>query len=519
MLRTIILTFSLILCVVFDISAQEGFLLVPSAKNAQEQNSIAKQSPTTGIRLSLNEVISQAQSQSIAAMTAKYTFLSSYWSYRSYKASRLPSLNFSGNLLNFDRSMRLLQDYNTGEMRYLENYSLENTLGLSVKQNIAFTGGTLSLYSSLNRLDQFGDNRLKSYYSQPITLSYAQPLFSYNSFKWAKKIEPKEFELAKRQYIESMEDVTLRAVNYFFSLVLSRTRYDIAVNNYANTCSLHNIAKQRLELGTITKDELLQLELRMLNDSLSINTTSLSLREQQMRLNSFLRLKEQTYVTPEVDESIPLVNVNYDLVLSKALANSSFELNHEIQILNADSDVARAKADRGASASLNARFGLSQTGDKFSAAYANLLDQEVVGLNFSIPIFDWGMGKGRVKMAKARAEMVRSQIEQREIDFRHEIYTLIEQFTNQRNQCDVARRARNIADYRYAIAMDNFRQGKISVTEMNTAQSEKDSANQAYMSALSQFWQYYYELRGLTLYDFIHSIDIVAEFDKIIELQ
>lgn len=519
MLRTIILTFSLILCVVFDISAQEGFLLVPSAKDAQEQNSIAKQSPTTGIRLTLDEVISQAQSQSIAAMTAKYTFLSSYWSYRSYKASRLPSLNFSGNLLNFDRSMRLLQDYNTGDMRYLENYSLENTLGLSVKQNIAFTGGTLSLYSSLNRLDQFGDNRLKSYYSQPITLSYTQPLFSYNSFKWAKKIEPKEFELAKRQYIESMEDVTLRAVNYFFSLVLSRTRYDIAVNNYANTCSLHNIAKQRLELGTITKDELLQLELRMLNDSLSINTTSLSLREQQMRLNSFLRLKEQTYVTPEVDESIPLVNVNYDLVLSKALANSSFELNNEIQILNADSDVARAKADRGASASLNARFGLSQTGDKFSAAYANLLDQEVVGLNFSIPIFDWGMGKGRVKMAKARAEMARSQIEQREIDFRHEIYTLIEQFTNQRNQCDVARRARNIADYRYAIAMENFRQGKISVTEMNTAQSEKDSANQAYMSALSQFWQYYYELRGLTLYDFIHSIDIVAEFDKIIELQ
>ena len=519
MLRTIILTFSLILCVVFDISAQEGFLLVPSAKDAQEQNYIAKQSPTTGIRLTLDEVISQAQSQSIAAMTAKYTFLSSYWSYRSYKASRLPSLNFSGNLLNFDRSMRLLQDYNTGEMRYLENYSLENTLGLSVKQNIAFTGGTLSLYSSLNRLDQFGNNRLKSYYSQPITLSYTQPLFSYNSFKWAKKIEPKEFELAKRQYIESMEDVTLRAVNYFFSLVLSRTRYDIAVNNYANTCSLHDIAKQRLELGTITKDELLQLELRMLNDSLSINTTSISLREQQMRLNSFLRLKEQTYVMPEVDESVPLVNVNYELVLSKALANSSFELSNEIEILNADSEVARAKADRGASASLNARFGLSQTGDKFSAAYANLLDQEVVGLNLSIPIFDWGMGKGRVKMAKARAEMVRSQIEQREIDFRHEIYTLIEQFTNQRNQCDVARRARNIADDRYAIAMENFRQGKISVTEMNTAQSEKDTANQTYMSELSQFWQYYYELRGLTLYDFIHGIDIVTEFDKIIEQQ
>ena len=97
------------------------------------------------------------------------------------------------------------------------------------RQNIALTGGTLSLYSSLNRLDQFGDRDSKSYYSQPITLSYTQPLFAYNSFKWAKKIEPKQFELAKRQYIEDMEAVTLRAVGYFFDLVLSRAQYDIAV--------------------------------------------------------------------------------------------------------------------------------------------------------------------------------------------------------------------------------------------------------------------------------------------------
>ena len=63
-------------------------------------------------------------------MVAKYTFLSSYWSFRSYQASRLPSLNLSGEVLSFDRSLRLLQDYDTGEMRYLENYNLQNRCGL-----------------------------------------------------------------------------------------------------------------------------------------------------------------------------------------------------------------------------------------------------------------------------------------------------------------------------------------------------------------------------------------------------
>lgn len=509
MLRTLKIALLSALSVMISVSAQG---------QAQGQTTETKSlGAGPSVRLTLNEVIAQAQSQSISALTAKYTFLSSYWQFRSFKASRLPSLNLTGDVMNFDRSLRLLQDYNTGDLRYMENYNLQNSLGLSIRQNIAFTGGTLNVYSSLNRIDQFGTTDTKSYYSQPITLSYTQPLLAYNSFKWEKKTAPKEFELAKRRYIESMERITQSAVAYYFNLVLSRTRYDIAVKNYDNTKSLHAIAKQRMELGTITKDELLQLELRMLNDSLSINNNALSVRENQMRLNSFLRLKENAQVITVLDDEIPMVEVDYEQVLAKALANSSFELSNEIEILNAEADIARAKANRGASASLNARFGLSQSGDDFKGAYSNLLDQEVVGLSFSIPIFDWGMGKGRVQMAKARADMTRSQIEQEEVDYRHELYTLIERFSNQRQQCAVARRAKEIADDRYQIAMENFRQGKISVTEMNTAQSEKDSANQSYVSEMAAYWQAYYELRGKALYDFITGTDIVAEFDKIIE--
>ena len=82
------------------------------------------------IPITLEQAIYDAQNQSINAMTARYVFLSAYWSFRSYRASRLPSLNLTGSVLNFDRSLRLLQDYDTGEMRYLENYNLQNRCGL-----------------------------------------------------------------------------------------------------------------------------------------------------------------------------------------------------------------------------------------------------------------------------------------------------------------------------------------------------------------------------------------------------
>ena len=309
---------------------------------------------TIHVRLTLDDAIYAAQNQSIAAMVAKYTFLSAYWSFRSFQASRLPSLNLTGEVLSFDRSLRLLQDYDTGEMRYLDNYNLQNTLGLSIKQDIALTGGTLRLYSSLNRLDQFAPKDSKSYYSQPVTLSYTQPLFAYNKLRWNKKIAPKEYELAKRTYIESMEAVTTQAVSYYFKLLLSKTRHSIAVKNYANTTALHAIAEQRLRLGSITQDELLQLQLRMLNDSLSINDTGLAVREQQMKLNSYLRYNENVDIDPVLDDRIPAIDVDYVLVLDKALENSSFNVDNQIRTLNADAGIAQAKAERGASATINA---------------------------------------------------------------------------------------------------------------------------------------------------------------------
>ena len=498
-----------------------GCLLAAAAATAQQQTP----APEAGaprrieVKLTLDEAIHAAHNQSIAAMVAKYTYLSSYWSYRSYRASRLPSLNLSGELMSFDRSLRLLQNSETGGMRYIENYNLQNTIGLSIRQNIALTGGTVQLYSSLNRLDQFAPSDAKSYYSQPLTLSYTQPLFAYNSFKWDKKIAPREYELAKRTYIESMEEITATVVDYYFQLLLARTNHSIALKNYDNTRTIYAIAEKRLALGSIKQDELLQLQLRMLNDSLSINDTSLALRDQQMRLNSYLRYRENVDLVPVLDERIPIVEIDYDTVLSKALENSSFEVGNRLRLLRADADIARARAERGASATLDARFGLSQTGDRFRSAYIDPLDQEVVGLRFSIPIFDWGMGKGRVRMAKARAEMVRSQIEQDEIDYRQSIHTLLQQFHNQRNQCAVARRAREVADSRYEIAMENFRRGTLSVTEMNTAQSEKDRASQTYVSALAAYWNYYYSLRRKTLFDFITRTDIPATFDALTEKQ
>ena len=467
-------------------------------------------------KMTLPEAIHTARTQSVEALQARQAFVSTYWAYRSYKASRLPSFYLYGDMMNFDRSLTLLQNPEDGTLNYVSSNNLQNGIGVQMNQNITFTGGTLSVSSDLSRIDQFGNNKSLTWYSRPVTVSYYQPLFTYNQFKWDKKIEPKEYERGKRDYLESMEALTINAVYAYHNLLLAKMNNEISQSNFENSGNMLKIAKERLQLGDVTRAEYLQLELRMLNDSISINETAVQVREAQMMLNSLLGYDESFVIDPVLEEELPDIQMDYDLVMYKSLANSSFTLDNELSLLNAESSVAHAKASRGFSFALNARFGMSQTGPEFPQAYKDLLDQETIGITFSIPIFDWGLGKGKVQKAKAAQEVVRAQVQQRENDYRRQIFTAVSQFNNQRQQCQVSRRAMLIASERYELTMHRFREGNASVTDLNMAQTENDSALRQYISDISNFWTYYYALRQYTLYDFISGRDLEIDVKEMI---
>ena len=312
-------------------------------------------------QMSLDEAIYTARMQSVEALQARQSFVSTYWAYRSYQASRLPSVYMVGRLMNYDRSLTLLQDPEDGTLNYVSSNNLQNSLGLQINQNITFTGGTLQVESDLTRVDQFGNSRGWMWYSRPVTVTYYQPLFTYNQFKWDKKIEPKAYEKGKRDYLESMESITINVVYAYHNLLLAKMNNETNRSNFVNSGNMLRIAKERLELGSVTKAEYLQLELRMLNDSIAINESDVQVREAQMMLSSLLGYDESFEISPIAQSELPDIRMDYDLVMQKAYENSSFTLENELSLLNADSNVALAKASRGFSFSLSARFGLSKT--------------------------------------------------------------------------------------------------------------------------------------------------------------
>ena len=419
--------------------------------------------------LTLTNAIKIAQENSLDAQIARFSFMSKYWQYRSFKAQLKPSVNLGGTLGNFNHSVVEARDPETGRVNQVNNNTMTNSLTLSIDQSIAATGGMVSLQSYLYRLDQF-DYKEKTYNSQPLRISYTQSLRSFNALKWDKKTAPVEYQIAERNYISALQDVTIRVTSLFFHVLAVQSDYKQSLATVEDRERLYELSKSRLNLTTTTKSEVLQMELSLLNARMAVKKNKISLDEAMYDLFSYLRLTDYEHAELMPPYTIPNILINADDVLQKAINNSSHSLDQRLQLLEAQKNLAQARSNKGVQVTLSSEIGFSQTGKTMRTAYSRLKDNEIIGVSLSLPIFDWGVSKGRVKMAQAQLDVVKTQMEQNHLDYMQNLRKKVMQFNVQPTQCRDAYRAQEIAVERYEITRKRYETGAISVTELNTAQ-------------------------------------------------
>ena len=105
--------------------------------------------------ITLNEAIALARTQSVDAAVALNELKTSYWEYRTFRADLLPEVNLNGTLPNYNKSYSRYQN-SDGSYSFVRNNTLGLSGTLSIDQNLWFTGGKLSLASSLDYIKQLG---------------------------------------------------------------------------------------------------------------------------------------------------------------------------------------------------------------------------------------------------------------------------------------------------------------------------------------------------------------------------
>ena len=464
--------------------------------------------------LPLEEAIRIAQVQSVDAAVAINELRTAYWQYRTHKAEQLPEVIFTGTLPSYNKQYAQYQQ-SDGSYTYVRNNNLGLNGEITISQNIALTGGKIELNTSLDFNRQLGSGAYNEFMSVPIGLTLTQPIFGVNDQKWKRRIEPVRYEEAKAAFMESVETVTLTTITHYFNLLLAEDKYAICRQNLENAEKLYDIAVAKRKIGQISEMELIQLKQNALRAKSDLTDAEANRNAMMFQLRSFLGLSEEDRIVPSIPEVVPGIRLDYHDVLEKAHQNNAFAKSILRQQLEADYAVATAKGER-RSINLFASVGYTGKGDRFKAAYNPLLDNQVVEVGFSIPILDWGKRKGQVRVAESNRDVVFSQIKKDEMDFNQNIYLLVENFNNQAAQLDIATEVDSLADTRYQTSIETFMVGKIDILDLNDAQTLKDDAKQKHIEELYYYWYYFYNIRSLTLFDFMNNCNLDAEFEKIV---
>jgi len=451
-------------------------------------------------RLSLSEVVNQARQQSVASKQAVTLKKTNFWQYRSFLADFKPQLSLNGTVPGFTNSyIQVVQPDGTVSF---QSVSYNNSvLNLALEQKIAPTGGTIYVQQQMQRFDDFAGDATR-YNGIPFEFGITQPLFRFNKMKWDRKIEPLKFQEGNQKYIGDMEQVALDATGLYFDLLVAQVNLQIAEKNRSNNDTLYKIAGHKLELGKISQNDLLQLQMGLLTAQKDLASAQQSAAVSTLKLKMFLSSRDEREFELEIPKALDEFQVDPQKALDEAFANRSDATTFRRKLLEAERDVVSAKKENGLNASLNATFGLSNQGPRPKDIYVKPQDREFVELQFTLPIMTWGRNKARTEVARANQEFAQQSVEQDKLTFEQEIFTQVTLLQMLQKQVKLTNLADQIAANRYQIAQDRFILSNLSVTDLGIAMQEKDRAKRDYILALRDYWQTYYTLRLLTLYDF-----------------
>ncbi|RFZ84260.1 TolC family protein [Mucilaginibacter terrenus] len=452
------------------------------------------------LRLSLQQVVEMAKKNSIAAKQAVTQRENKYWQWRTFKSNYQPQLSLTGTLPGYSKTyQQVLQP--DGTILFQPIHNDNSSLQLDFSQSITATGGTIYGTTQMQRFYDF-DRKNTLYNGVPYAIGYSQPLFQYNALRWDKRIEPLKYNESRQAYIESQEQISVTVASYFFDLLLAQVNLQIAETNFTNTEKILKIAKVKFDLGKISKNEILQLQLEQLNAQKAVGTAKRDMEIATLNLRTYTGAEGDDKIALELPPSTIEMNVSADKVLEEAFANRSDAIAFVRRIAEAKRDVAKAKGQSGLIATLTANLGYSKSAPTIGDVYRSPQNQQLLQLQFTIPVLDWGRSKSRTKTAEANEQFTEYAVEQDKQTFKQQIVTQVTLFNMMKDQLVFTARADSIASEKYQIARERYVLGDLSITDLSIAFAENDQAKRDYIAALRDFWGAYYQLRYLSLYDF-----------------
>ena len=373
----------------------------------------------------------------------------------------------------------------------------------NIEQKEPLLGGTFVFSSFFNRIDLFGDTRNKTFFSTPFSLSYTNNDFTFNSYKYEKIINKLRAQEDNINYNILLEDIVYQAVEKYFEAYIVIKNIEEKQKALKDIEEVYTIAKERFKIGSINKGDLLSLELNILDTKSAIDALLSEKRNSQKALLSLIKNNSNSIQYAKPPEDILNLKISYDLALRKMIDNNQLIIELERKKTEKELEIRRHKSENKISINVNASYGLSNTASSFGQSNSNLQDQQAYSISLRYLLFDFGKNKQQIKLMNIEKELLENDYQIRIESLEEELYHLVNQYNDNVKKLLLLKKKLDIASERYDFSRKRFSLGKVTITDLNLAQREYQIIDNDYLVTLKEIWIVYYNIRKLTLYDFL----------------
>ncbi|HEX2394782.1 MAG TPA: TolC family protein [Bacteroidales bacterium] len=383
----------------------------------------------------------------------------------------------------------------------------------NIIQPIKLTNGSITLRNTFSYYDRFSEYKefntsLKGYVND-LTLSYSQPLFTYNRLK----MQLKQLELALENATLSYAIQRLfleRTVNQYFYLVYQRQMaLAIAREELKNQETGYEIIKSKVDGGLSAMEELYQAELNLTTSRSNLQNSIVNLANAEDDFAAYIGMPLGEDFEIQTDVNFQEVQVDLAKAIQNGLETRMELRQREITIDNSQDQLVQAKSTNEFAGNASFQIGIKGEDPVLSNIYDRPTRTPMVGLTFSIPVWDWGERRSRIKAAEAaiRIEEINLNVEKTQVEL-----GIREAYRNLQNlvlQIEIARQNEKNAQLTYEINLERYKNGDLTGMDLNLFQNQLSTKKMDLVNSLINYRLELLNMKIQSLWDFENNISFV----------
>ncbi len=440
--------------------------------------------------------------------------------------SKLNLERYQQNLVAQRASLKSQFSLNLNPLSYTKTRSFDNRLSqwytnerlntsgtFQVTQPILFTDGEISLINTFgwqdNKSTVEGTDNSNKAFSNDLYLRLNQPIFTYNRRKLELKQIEYDYENAGISYALQRLNMERSITNQFYAVYMAQSNLEISHEEYENAKQSYEIIKNKVEADLSAKEELYQAEVNLATAQSSVEERIVTLENAKDELKQTLGMPLSENVNVKADIEVSPVSVNLDQAVQSGL-HSRMELRQrEIDIELAELQMIQTKGLSEFKGDISLSVGIIGDHEKFANIYDNPTQNPRVAVSFTVPIFDWGEKKARVRAQKTAQTIANLQNENEKVDIELNIRQVWRRLENLRTQINIAEKNVRNAQLTYDLNLTRYREGDLTGMEISQFQTQLSNKKITYSQTQINYKIELLNLKILSLYDFEKETPIV----------